>query len=155
TRGQNRTAKEPSSAAQSRLGVVDHRPPRRLGRLSLLKATRSNHLPEWPRVLPCYRHGLDAQKCVHALAPSRGRLRFSLSIRRRRGCRRSLVSARPQNRSRKGVAEGCPLCNTLRRLKGVSPATPLRAIIRLTAVTEGVGDVLFAARQRPVPRLGA
>ncbi len=40
-RGQKQTAQESASTGQSRLGRLDHRPPRRLGRLSLVQADRA------------------------------------------------------------------------------------------------------------------
>ena len=70
---QEQTAQEPASARQPRLGRLDHRPPRRLGRLSILQAARSHHHETRPRILPCRRSRMEPQRCVHALARTRGR----------------------------------------------------------------------------------
>ena len=57
SRSPKQTAQEPASARQSRLGRLDHRPPRRLGRLSIVQAAGSHHHQTRPRILPRRRCG--------------------------------------------------------------------------------------------------
>src|SRR6185503_19070790 len=52
------------------------RPPRRLGRLSIVQAAGSNHHQTRSRILPRRRDRMEPQKCVHALVLSQGRRRF-------------------------------------------------------------------------------
>ena len=70
-RSQKQTAQEPASARQPRLGRLDHRPSRRLGRLPLVQTARSHHHEARPRILPRRRYRMESQRCVHALVRKR------------------------------------------------------------------------------------
>ena len=60
--------KNPHPPDQPRLGRLDHRPPRRLGRLSILQTAGSHHHEKRPRMLLRHRSRMEPQRCVHALA---------------------------------------------------------------------------------------
>ena len=55
SRRKNRGTEKSLPAAQSRLGRLDHRKTRRMGRLQVLEASRTHHLQERPRILQCHR----------------------------------------------------------------------------------------------------
>jgi hypothetical protein len=61
------------------MGLLDHRQARRLGRLSLLKASRSDYLAARPGIFSVPRGRLGATRSVHAVAFRRERYAVSLS----------------------------------------------------------------------------
>src|SRR5579864_121055 len=71
-RRQDRAPEEPPSARITRLGRMDHRQARRVGRLSQIQTARPNYLPSRPRILQIRRPRMEAQKCVNRLALRRG-----------------------------------------------------------------------------------
>jgi hypothetical protein len=72
TGGKNRPAEESPPAPISRLGRLDHRQTRRLGRLSKVQTPRTHHLPTRIPALPVHRPRMGASRCVNRLAAKRG-----------------------------------------------------------------------------------